>query len=50
MEGGNMKKVALPQSIQDAINPGTRLLEKRRIMYDVQEAFEREKKKYNELV
>lgn len=46
----DMKKLKLPQSIQDAINPGTRLLEKRRVLYNVQEAFEKEKNEYNESV
>ena len=38
-----MKKMKLPQSVQDTVSPATRLLEKRRLMYEVQEAFEREK-------
>ena len=37
----------LPQSVQDTVSPATRLLEKRRLMYEVQEAFEREKQNFN---
>ena len=39
----DMNKMKLPQNIQDTVSPATRLLEKRRLMYEVQEAFEREK-------
>ncbi|MDR3582346.1 MAG: hypothetical protein P4L67_03685 [Candidatus Pacebacteria bacterium] len=45
---GDMKKLKLPQNIQDTVSPATRLLEKRRIMYEVQEGFEREKQNYNQ--
>ena len=45
------KKSKIPQHLQmDTVSPATRLLEKRRVMYEVQEAFEVEKKnfkKYN---
>ena len=35
------KKLKLPQHLQmDTVSPATRLLEKRRQMYDVQETFE----------
>jgi len=44
----DMKKLKLPQNIQDTVSPATRLLEKRRVMYEVQEAFEREKHGYNQ--
>ena len=42
----DMKKMKLPQNIQDTVSPATRLLEKRRLMYEVQEAFEREKQNF----
>ena len=45
---GDMKKLKLPQNIQDTVSPATRLLEKRRVMYEVQEGFEREKTQYNQ--
>ena len=35
------KKIKLPQHLQlDSVSPATRLLEKRRLMYEVQKAFE----------
>ena len=42
------KKQKLPQAIQDTVSPATRLLEKRRIMYEEQEAFETEKRQYEQ--
>ena len=44
----DLKKLKLPQSIQDTVSPATRLLEKRRVMYEVQETFESEKRRFNE--
>ena len=43
-----LKKQKLPQNIQDTISPATRLLEKRRIMYEEQEGFETEKRNYDQ--
>jgi len=43
----DLKKMKLPQAVQDTVSPATRLLEKRRLMYEVQEAFEREKQNFN---
>ena len=38
------KKIKLPQHLQlDSVSPATRLLEKRRLMYEVHEAFETQK-------
>ena len=38
------KKIKLPQHLQlDSVSPATRLLEKRRAMYEVQKAFEDQK-------
>ena len=41
------KKIKLPQHLQlDSVSPATRLLEKRRLMYEVQKAFEDQKVEY----
>ena len=41
------KKIKLPQHLQlDSVSPATRLLEKRRLMYEVQKAFEDQKEEY----
>ena len=41
------KKVKLPQHLQlDSVSPATRLLEKRRLMYEVQKAFEDQKEEF----
>lgn len=41
------KKIKLPQHLQlDSVSPATRLLEKRRLMYEVQKAFEDKKEEY----
>ena len=38
------KKIKLPPPLQlDSVSPATRLLEKRRLMYEVQKAFEDQK-------
>ena len=43
------KKVKLPNQLQiDAVSPATRLLEKRRLMYEVQKAFEDQKEDFNQ--
>jgi len=40
-------KTKLPSDLQpDSVSPATRLLEKRRLMYDVQEAFKDQKDEY----
>ena len=44
----DQRKLKLPQNIQDTVSPATRLLEKRRVMYEVQEGFEKEKQHYNQ--
>ena len=44
----DLKKLKVPQSIQDTVSPATRLLEKRRVMYEVQETFEAEKQRFNQ--
>lgn len=41
----DLKKIP-PQLLIDSLNPATRLLEQRRKMYEVQEAYEREKKEF----
>ena len=41
----NLKKIP-PQLQIDSLNPATRLLEQRRKMYEVQEAYEKEKKEF----
>ena len=41
------KKIKLPQHLQlDSVSPATRLLEKRRAMYEVQKAFEDQKEEF----
>ena len=41
------KKIKLPQHLQlDQVSPATRLLERRRLMYEVQRAFEEQKKDF----
>merc|ERR1712060_917986 len=41
------KKIKLPPPLQlDSVSPATRLLEKRRLMYEVQKAFEDQKKDF----
>ena len=41
------KKIKLPPPLQlDSVSPATRLLEKRRLMYEVQKAFEDQKKEF----
>ena len=47
-KSADLKKQKLPQNIQDTISPATRLLEKRRIMYEEQEGFETEKRTYDQ--
>ena len=43
------KKVKLPQHLQlDSVSAATRLLEKRRLMYEVQKAFEDQKEEYHQ--
>lgn len=43
------KKIKLPTPLQlDSVSPATRLLEKRRLMYEVQKAFEDQKKDFEE--
>ena len=43
------QKVKLPPPLQlDSVSPATRLLEKRRLMYEVQKAFEDQKKDFEE--
>ena len=43
------KKIKLPQHLQlDSVSPATRLLEKRRLMYEVQKAFEDQKEEYHQ--
>jgi hypothetical protein len=44
----NNKKIKLPQHLQlDSVSPATRLLEKRRLMYEVQKAFEDQKEEFH---
>ena len=45
MGNNDLKKIP-PQLLIDSLNPATRLLEQRRKMYEVQEAYEREKKEF----
>jgi hypothetical protein len=41
------KKIKLPQHLQlDSVSPATRLLEKRRLMYEEQDAFEAQKDEF----
>ncbi len=41
------RKMKLPQHLQmDTVSPATRLLEKRRLMYEVQEAFDNQKNEF----
>ena len=41
------KKIKLPQHLQlDSVSPATRLLEKRRLMYEVQKAFDDQKEEF----
>jgi len=41
------KKIKFPQHLQlDSVSPATRLLEKRRLMYEVQKAFEDQKEDF----
>ena len=41
------KKIKLPQHLQlDSVAPATRLLEKRRLMYEVQKAFDDQKEEF----
>ena len=43
------KKIKLPDRLQlDSVSPATKLLEKRRLMYEVQKAFEDEKQNFHE--
>jgi len=43
----NKGKTKLPGDLQpDSVSPATRLLEKRRLMYEVQKAFEDQKEQY----
>jgi hypothetical protein len=45
------KKIKLPQHLQiDSVSPATRLLEKRRLMYEVQKAFEDQKEDFHKYV
>lgn len=46
-ESQDKQKIAMPQHMQlDMVSPATRLLEKRRVMYEVQKAFEDQKEDY----
>ena len=41
------KKIKLPQHLQlDSVSPATRLLEKRRLLYEVQKAFDDQKEEF----
>jgi hypothetical protein len=41
------RKMKLPQHLQmDTVSPATRLLEKRRLMYEVEDAFNNQKKEF----
>ena len=43
------KKIKLPDSLSiDKVSPATRLLEKRRLMYEIQKAFENQKREFEE--
>ena len=43
------KKIKLPQHLQlDSVSPATRLLEKRRLMYEVQKAFDDQKEDFKQ--
>lgn len=45
--GTDKQKISLPQHMQlDMVSPATRLLEKRRVMYEVQKAFEDQKEDF----
>jgi hypothetical protein len=44
---GEKQKISVPQHMQlDMVSPATRLLEKRRVMYEVQKAFEDQKEDF----
>jgi hypothetical protein len=47
MPANDKQKVSVPQHMQlDMVSPATRLLEKRRVMYEVQKAFEDQKEDF----
>lgn len=47
MPANDKQKISLPQHMQlDMVSPATRLLEKRRVMYEVQKAFEDQKEDF----
>ena len=51
MQTGGKEKLKLPNHIQfDTVSPATKLLEKRRKMYEVHEAFEAQKEEFKKYI